>query len=89
MDSLLYLTASHSDISFSVGVCAQYQSKPKESHVSAVKRILKYISGAVDYRIWMSKDTNTVIVGFSDADWAGCVDDRKSTSGGCLFVEII
>ena len=69
-----------------MGVCARYQSKPKESHVSAVKRILKYVGGTVDYGIWMSKDTNTAIVGFLDADWAGCVDDRKSTSGGCFFV---
>ena len=66
--SLLYLTASRPDISFSVGVCTRYQSKPKESHVSAVKRILKYVGGTVDYGIWMSKDTNTTIVGFSDAD---------------------
>ena len=84
--SLLYLTTSCPDISYSVGVCARYQHKLKESHVSAVKRILKYVSGIVDYRIWMFKDTNTVIVGFSDADWAGCVDDQKSTSGGCFFV---
>ncbi|XXG68728.1 hypothetical protein AAC387_Pa06g1749 [Persea americana] len=84
--SLLYLTASRPDISFSVGVCARYPSKPNESHVSAVKRILKYIGGTIDYGIWMSKDTNTANVGFSDADWAGCVDDRKSTSGGCFFV---
>ena len=84
--SLLYLTASRPDISFSVGVCARYPSKPNELHVCAVKRILKYISGTIDYGIWMSKDTNTANVGFSDADWAGCVDDRKSTSGGCFFV---
>ena len=86
ISSLLYLTTSRPDISFSVGVCARYQSKSKESHVSAVKRILKYISGTIDYGIWMSKDTNTVIVGFSDADWIECVDDRKSTSSGCFFV---
>ena len=62
--SLLYLTASRPDISFSVGVCARYQSISKESHVEAVKRILKYVSGAVEYAIWLSKDTNTTIVGF-------------------------
>ncbi|XXG47972.1 hypothetical protein AAC387_Pa02g2528 [Persea americana] len=85
--SLLYLTASRPDITYSVGVCARYQSKPKESHVRAVKQILKYIStGTVDYGIWLSKETNTTIVGFSDADWARRVNDRKSTSGGCFFV---
>ena len=87
--SLLYLTASHPDISFSVGVCAGCQSKPKELHVSVVKRILKYVGGIVDYGIWMSKDTAIAIVGFSDADWASCVDDCKSTLGGCFFMKTI
>ena len=48
---LLYLTDSRPDIAYSVGACARYQSKLKESHVLAVKRILKYISGIVDYGI--------------------------------------
>ena len=51
IESLLHLTASCPDISFSVDVCARYQSKPKESHVSAVKRILKSVGGIVDYGI--------------------------------------
>ena len=84
--SLLYLTTSRPDIAYSVGVCARYQSSPKESHIRSVKRIFKYISGIVDYGIWMTCDTNTDVVGFSDADWVGCVDDRKSTSGGSFLV---
>ena len=84
--NLLYLIASRLDLSFSVCVCAKYQSRPKESHAHAVKRILKYVSGTTDFGIWLSRDTNINVVGFSDADWVGCVDDRKSTSGGCFFI---
>ena len=84
--SFLYLRASRPDISFSVGVCTRYQSRPKESHVQAIKRILKYVSGTIEYGIWLSKDTNTTIVGFSDVDWVGCIDNRKSTSSGYFFV---
>ncbi|KAK0588038.1 hypothetical protein LWI29_033242 [Acer saccharum] len=84
--SLLYLTASRPDISFSVGVCAKYQADPKESHLSSVKRIIRYVNGTSNYGIWYSFDTNASLVGFSDADWAGNCDDRKSTSGGCFFL---
>ena len=85
--SLLYLTASKPDIAFSVGVCARYQAAPKESHLTAVKRIIRYINGTPDYGLWYSKDSNACLVGYSDADWAGSVDDRKSTSGDCFYLD--
>lgn len=66
----MYFTASHSNIAYSVGVCARYQSKPKESHVNVVKRIMKYGSGTLEYGICFSKETNTNIVGYSEVDWA-------------------
>ncbi|XP_039119056.1 secreted RxLR effector protein 161-like [Dioscorea cayenensis subsp. rotundata] len=84
--SLLYLTASRPDISFSVGVCARYQATPKESHLTAVKRIIRYVHGTAEYGIWYSKDSNSHLAGYSDADWAGNIDDRKSTSGGCFYL---
>ena len=84
--SLLYLTASRPDISYSVGVCARFQSDPKESHLKAVKRIIKYVLGTIDYGIFYTKDTNISIVAFCDADWGGNKDERKSTSGGCFYV---
>ncbi|CAL8083514.1 unnamed protein product [Prunus armeniaca] len=82
IESLLYLTASRLDISYSVGVCARFQSDPKESHLFVVKRIIKYVSGTVEFGLWYTYDTCVNLVGYSDADWAGCSDDRKSTSGG-------
>lgn len=73
--SLLYVTASRPNIIYSVGVCARYQAKPKEPHLKAVKRIIRYVLGI----------SNLSDVGFSDVGWAGDVDDIKSTTGGCYF----
>ena len=84
--SFLYLTTSRPDISYSVGVCARYQANPKQSHMTAFKRIIKYVKTTAEFGVWYSKDTSDVLVGYSDTDWAGNVDDRKSTSGGCFYV---
>ncbi|XP_065624874.1 uncharacterized mitochondrial protein AtMg00810-like [Quercus suber] len=86
--SLLYLIASRPNIAFSVGVCARFQAASKESHLTAVKRIIRYVNGTSDYGIWYTKDSNECLAGYLDADWAGCIDDRKSTSGGCFILEI-
>ncbi|XP_039145614.1 secreted RxLR effector protein 161-like [Dioscorea cayenensis subsp. rotundata] len=83
--SLLYLTSSRPAISFSVGICARYQATPKESHSKAVKRVIIYVHGTAEYGIWYSKDSNSHLADYSDADWARNVDDRKSTSGGCFY----
>ncbi|KAK2395681.1 putative mitochondrial protein [Trifolium repens] len=84
--SLLYLTASRPDITYAVGVCARYQADPKVSHLTQVKRILKYVNGTSDYGIMYSHCENSTLYGYCDADWAGSADDRKSTSGGCFFL---
>jgi hypothetical protein len=86
--SLLYLTASRPNITFVVGVCARYPAKSKISHITQVKKILKYINGTSDYGMLYSHSTNSMLVRYYDADWAGSVNDRKSNSGGCLFLEI-
>jgi hypothetical protein len=84
--SLLYLTASRPDIVFSVRVCARFQTNPKESHLIAIKCIIRYVNATVNYGIYFSRETNLVVAGYSDADWAGNTDDRKITSGGCFYV---
>jgi len=53
-----------------VGVCARFQVNPKESHLTAVKRIIKYVNDTLLYGIWYSRETNLVVAGYSDADWA-------------------
>ena len=72
--------------SFSVGVCARFQANPKRSHLSAVKRIIKYVSETSDFGLFYSKESNVSLTGYSDADWADNANDRKSTIGGCLYV---
>ena len=72
--SLLYLTASRPDISYRVGVYAWYQDNLKESHVNAVKRIIKYVKSTSNFGVWYDKDTNDVLVGYSDDDWANNAD---------------
>ena len=84
--SLLYLTASRPDISYSVEVCERYQANPKESHMIALKRIIKYVKTTADFDVWCSKDTNNVLAGYSDTDWVENADDRKTTSRGCFYV---
>ena len=84
--SLLYLTASRLDISYSVGVCARYQANPKESHLITVKQIIKYVKTTSNFGVWYYKDTNDVLAGYSDADWAGNADNQKSTSSGCFYL---
>ena len=53
--------------------------------MTALKRIIKYVKTTVEFGVWYSKETNDVLVGYSDADWAENADDRKSTSGGCFM----
>ena len=83
--SLLYLTASRPDISYSVGICARYQANPKESHMIALKRIIKYVKATVDFGVWYSKDTNDVLAGYFDANWPGNADVRKKYIRGLLL----
>ena len=84
--SLLYLTASRPDILFAVCICARFQSSPTETHLKAVKRIFKYIACTVKLGIWYPKNENFDLIGYSDADYAGCKIDRKSTSGTCQLL---
>ena len=51
-----------------------------------VKRIIRYTNGTSNYGIWYSRDSNECLAGYSDVDWAGCIDDRKSTLGGCFYL---
>ena len=54
--------------------------------MTSLKRIIKYVKTTTKFGVWYSKDTNDVLTKYSDADWVGNVDDRKSTSGACLYV---
>ena len=84
--SLFYLTTSRLDISYSVRVCARYQANPKESHMTALHWIIKYVKTTAEFGVWYNKDTNDVLAGYFDADWVGNTNDRKSTLGGCFYM---
>jgi len=84
--SLLYLTASRPDILFSVCLCARFQSDPRESHLTAVKRIFRCLKGTINLGLLYRKSLDYKLVGFSDADYAGDRIERKSTSDNCQFL---
>nr|XP_016453068.1 PREDICTED: uncharacterized mitochondrial protein AtMg00810-like [Nicotiana tabacum] len=66
--SLLYLTASRPDIMFSACKCARFQSAPKDSHLTAVKRIIIYLISTSDLGLWYDRSNNFTLKDFSDAD---------------------
>jgi hypothetical protein len=84
--SLLCHCASRPDIMLSVCMCARFQFDPKECHLMAVKRILRYLVSTTCFEIWYPKGSNFDLIGYADSDYAGCKVDRKSTSGTCQFL---
>jgi hypothetical protein len=84
--SLLYLCASRSDIMLSVCMCARFQANPKEVHLRAVKRTMRYLVYTPKFGLWYPKRSTFDLIGYSDADYAGCKIDRQSTSGTCQFL---
>jgi hypothetical protein len=84
--SLLYLCASRPDIMLSVCMCAGFQADPKEIHLRAIKRIMRYLVYTPKFGLWYPKGSTFDLIGYSDADWTGCKIDRKSTLGTCQFL---
>ncbi|GJT36298.1 putative ribonuclease H-like domain-containing protein [Tanacetum coccineum] len=84
--SLMYLTSSRPDLVQAVCYCARYQARPTEKHLKEVKRIFQYLRGTINMGLWYPKDFGFELTVFSDADHAGCIDTRKSTSGGIQFL---
>jgi hypothetical protein len=84
--SFLYLTATRPDIQFSVCLCARFQASPRTSHRQAVKRIFRYLQSAPGLGLRYSSSSTLSLHGFSDADFAGCRVERKSTSCSCQFL---
>ncbi|GJV96433.1 hypothetical protein Tco_1548010 [Tanacetum coccineum] len=82
----MYLTTSRPDIMFAVCACARFQVSPKTSHLLAVKRIFRYLQGKPSLGLWYSKDSPLELVAYTDSDYAGATQDRKSTTKGCQFL---
>jgi histone deacetylase 1/2 len=84
--ALQYLTLTRPDISFAVNKVCQYLHAPTEIHWSAVKRILRYVKANTKIGLSISRCKSLLVSGFSDADWAGSLDDRRSTWGFAIFL---
>ena len=84
--SLLYVTPSIPDAMQAVELVARFQENHKESHVLAIKRICRYLKGTTEFGLWYPKGNELTLVSYTDADWAGSIDDRKSTSGPTLYL---
>ena len=78
---LNYLTHTRIDIAFPVSYVSRYMHSPTKQHLGAAKRILHYIAGTKNFGIWYTNVPDFKLTGFTDSDWAGCLDTRKSTSG--------
>nr|GEZ53853.1 hypothetical protein [Tanacetum cinerariifolium] len=85
--ALMYLTASRPDIMHATCYCARYQAQPTEKHLTAVKRIFRYLKDTIHMGLWYLKDTSFELTTFLDSDHAGCLDSHKSKSGGIQFLE--
>eukprot|EP00253_Pinus_taeda_P029965 PITA_29965 len=84
--SLVYLIGTRLDIMHAVGIVGRFQENPKEAHLQAVKIIFKYLPGTQNYDLWYPRNIDLTLHAYTDGDWAGSVDDIKSTSGGALFM---
>lgn len=81
---LMYLIATRPDIMYAMSLLSRYMHCASEIHFQAAKRILRYVKGTIDYGIRFSQVKSFNLLGYSDSDWAGCVDDKRSTSGYCF-----
>jgi hypothetical protein len=84
--NLLYVTTSRPDVMQVIGQVAQFHAAPKETHVIAVKSIFRYVKGKNDFGLWYPKGKDLSLISYTDADWVGCIDDRKSTSGEMFYL---
>ena len=84
--ALQYLTLTPPDLIHAVNLVCQFMHQPGTSHFQAVKRILCYLQGTLDYGIQILSCSSFNLYGFSDADWVGCPDTRRSTTGYCIYL---
>ena len=81
VEGLNYLTHTRPNIAHSVSVVSRYMRSPTKQQLGAAKRILKYVAGSTRFGILYEHVSEFKLVGYTDSDWAGSLDDKKSTSG--------
>jgi hypothetical protein len=82
--SLMYLVNTRPDICFAVNTLSQFQVEPRHEHWIVAKHVLRYIRGTLNYGLRYTTSNNIQLHGFTDSDWAGSAEDRRSTSGMCF-----
>ena len=85
--SLLYLTSSSPDIMLEVFYCNRYQANPREPHMTTLKNIFRYLKKNTSHGLWYPTNSTFFVQDYSDKDLSGCGLDRKSTIGGCKFLD--
>ncbi|GKB10236.1 ribonuclease H-like domain-containing protein [Tanacetum coccineum] len=85
---LQYLSFTRPELSYAVQQIFLYMHDPREPHLAALNRILRYVQGTLDLGLHLYVSSTTSLVGYTDADWAGCPSTRMSTSGYCVFFVI-
>lgn len=84
--ALQYLTFTRSDISYVMQQVCLFMHDPRETHMHALKQILRYIQGTLDFGLHMYPSSSTSLIPYTDADWGGCPETRRSTSEYCIFL---
>lgn len=84
---LIYLSHTHPDIAFAVSMISPFMHSPGQEHFEAAYRILRYLKGTPGRGLMFKKCDDVQVEIYTDADWAGSISDRRSTSGYCTFVE--
>ena len=84
--ALQYLTFTRPDLTYAVQQVCLHMHDPRESHLAALKRLLRYVRGTVDLGLVLHRSSSAELVVYTDADWAGCPDTRRSTSGYAVFL---
>jgi len=84
--ALQYLTFTRLDISYAIQQICLHMHDPRNKHMSALKRILRYLQGTLSYVLHLYKSSFNKLISYTDADWGGCPDTRRSTSGYCVFL---
>jgi hypothetical protein len=84
--ALQYLTLTRPDLAYAVPQVCLFMHDPRESHLAFLKRILRYVKGTLSFGLRIGTGPVDSLMAYSDADWAGCPDSRRSTSGYCVFL---
>jgi hypothetical protein len=84
--ALQYLTFTRPDIAYAVQQICLHMHNPREPHLTAMKRILRYLRGTPDLGLMLRRSSGSDLVAYTDADWAGCPNTRRSTSGCAVFL---